>query len=124
MESPSTLSAKKSIRLLIHDGSNLASQIQNVVDENIELEKVIRPIIQPVISGEKDKFTGQYLTDIWRYCRLTWSLEYHSIPGRQMPYLIRNAAQPGQPIMGIGSLASPVLQHALATIGLAGPTTL
>ena len=112
-ESPSKLSAKKSIRLLIHDGSNLASQIQNVVDENIELEKVIRPIIQPVISGEKDKFTGQYLTDIWRYCRLTWSLEYHSIPGRQMPYLIRNGAQPGQPIMGIGSLASPVLQHAL-----------
>jgi hypothetical protein len=48
--------------------------------------------------------------DLWRYFRHTWSLEYRSIPGRQVPILIRNQARPGSPVMGIGSLASPVLR--------------
>jgi len=48
--------------------------------------------------------------DIWRYFRHTWSLDYRSIPGRQWPLLIRNAARPMRPIIGIALLASPVMR--------------
>ena len=42
--------------------------------------------------------------------RYTWSLEYRSAPARQLPLLIRNAARPGHPIIGIALLASPVIR--------------
>ena len=113
MENPGPNSSKKSIRHIIHDGSDLAKQIKTVLDGTSEISDIIAPVIQVVDPGQKDKITGHYLTDIWRYCRLTWSLEYQSIPGRQMTFLIRNGAHPQKVIMGIGSLASPVLQHKL-----------
>ncbi|MDC0966381.1 DUF4338 domain-containing protein [Alphaproteobacteria bacterium] len=113
MENPSAGSTRKSIKHLIHDGANLAKQLQTVRNGTKKLTDVINPILQLVSADEKDKATNNYLTDIWRYCRLTWSLEHQSIPGRQMAFLIRNAAQPNNPIMAIGSLASPVLQHKL-----------
>ncbi|MFL5078943.1 MAG: Druantia anti-phage system protein DruA [Microvirga sp.] len=47
---------------------------------------------------------------MWRYFRHTWSLEYRSIPGRQLPILIRNRARPGRPLIGIAMLASPILR--------------
>ena len=113
MESHKDCSEKKSIRELIHDGTDLAKQIQAVLDENLEITDVIRPSLQLVTAGKKDKITGHYLTDVWRYCRLTWSLEYNPVPGRQMTFLIRNDAQKNKPIMAIGSLASPILQHGI-----------
>ena len=113
MENPSVGSVRKSIRHLIHDGADLAKQLQTVRSGDKKLTDIIKPILQLVSADEKDKATNNYLTDIWRYCRLTWSLEHQSIPGRQMAFLIRNAAQPNNPIMAIGSLASPVLQHKL-----------
>ena len=51
--------------------------------------------------------------DIWRYFRHTWSLEYRSIPGRQLPILIRNKARPRSPVIGIGLLASPVMRSSV-----------
>ncbi|MDB2528047.1 DUF4338 domain-containing protein [Alphaproteobacteria bacterium] len=113
MENPGPTSSRKSIRHIIHDGSDLAKQLGPVLDGRSDISDIIAPVIQVVESGQKDKITGHYLTDIWRYCRLTWSLEYQSIPGRQMTFLIRNGAHPKKVIMGIGSLASPVLQHRL-----------
>jgi hypothetical protein len=50
------------------------------------------------------------LIEIWRYFRHTWAHEYRSIPGRQMMVLVRNAARPNRPIMGIAMLASPVMR--------------
>ena len=40
-------------------------------------------------------------------------MEHQSTPGREVPYIIRNSAIKNKPIMGIGCLASPVLQHGL-----------
>ena len=54
--------------------------------------------------------TGLRLIDIWRYFRHTWSLEYRSTPGRQMGLLVRNAALPNRPVIGIAMLASPVVR--------------
>ena len=112
-ESPSKKAKTKSIRNIIHDGEELANQIEKVASDNVEFEAVIKPKLEIVTAGAKDTVTGLPLTDIWRYCRLTWSLEYQSVPGRQMGFLVRNIAHPNKPIMGIGSLASPVLQHSL-----------
>jgi Domain of unknown function (DUF4338) len=50
------------------------------------------------------------LLELWRYFRYTWSLEYRSAPARQLPLLVRNAARPGHPIIGIALLASPVIR--------------
>jgi len=54
--------------------------------------------------------TGLNRVDIWRYFRHTWSLEYRPIPGRQLLLLIRNAARPRRPVIGIALLASPVMR--------------
>src|SRR5262249_32773645 len=58
----------------------------------------------------KCSVTGLNRIDIWRYFRHTWSLEYRPIPGRQLPLLIRNAARPRRPVIGIALLASPVVR--------------
>ncbi len=72
--------------------------------------RIIDPVIEPCIAGKKCEYTGLNLIDIWRYFRHTWSLEYRSIPGRQLPLLVRNAARPNRPIIGIAMLASPVMR--------------
>jgi hypothetical protein len=61
-------------------------------------------------GSTKCAITGLNRIDIWRYFRHTWSLEYRPIPGRQWPLLIRNAARPRRPIIGIALLASPVMR--------------
>lgn len=73
------------------------------------LREAIKPYMQPV-SDERDTFTNLRLIDIWRYCRHTWSLPYNAQPGRQMMYLIRDAAREFHPIIGIGALGNSVIQ--------------
>jgi hypothetical protein len=46
---------------------------------------------------------------IWRYCRLWGTMPYNRGCGRLLRYLLRDAGQPGAPVMGVFSLASPVL---------------
>ena len=99
------------ISMLFHDGIELKKSLDQVCENKIPLNNVIKPILVPALPNERDQVTGLLLTDIWRYCRHTWSLEYKSVPGRQLPFLLRNAAHKDQPIMGIGSLASAVLQN-------------
>src|SRR3546814_14741663 len=71
-----------------------------------------RPVVEVCAAGAKCTETGLTLNDIWRYFRHTWAHEYRPIPGRQMLVLIRNAARPRRPIMGIAMLASPEIGRA------------
>jgi hypothetical protein len=103
-------SGKLPIISLIADGRSLAHDlrhIRNLTDENEKVEKlreVIKPYLQLVVEGEVCKYSGQKLSDIWRYFRYTWATPYEPTPGRTMQYLIRDAARPNHPVMGIASL--------------------
>lgn len=76
------------------------------------LADVVQPYLQ-LATEQVDEHTGLRLLDIWRYCRHTWSLPYHSQPGRRMFYLVRDRARPRHPVMGIAALGSAVVQISL-----------
>lgn len=107
--------ARSSIADVIDDGARLAASLRPFaslppIDAADRLKSVIDPVIEVCDEGAKCSATGLRLIDIWRYFRHTWSLEYRSTPGRQMALLIRNAAQPNRPVIGIAMLASPVVR--------------
>lgn len=100
------------VRDLVDNGEELAHMLQGLgVLSDSEREKALGCMIKPVIEvckpGKKCEYTGLGLQDIWRYFRHTWSLEYRPTPGRTMQILVRNAARPNSPIIGIAALASP-----------------
>ena len=101
----------KSIDTLIDNPKELIeSCIANQSNlDNDSLREVIDPYVQIAPTDVKDDFTNHKLSDIWRYFRLTWSLEYKTNPGRSLPILIRNRARKNHPVIGISMLASPVL---------------
>ena len=104
-----------SIHDLIDNGADLARHFRLLNDLPAdEREAGIAALVDPVIeiceAGVRCADTGLPLIDIWRYFRHTWAHEYRSIPGRQMLLLIRNAARPNRPVMGIAMLASPVMR--------------
>ena len=74
-----------------------------------QLAGLVQPYLQ-LASELPDEHTGLRLLDIWRYCRYTWSLPFQTQPGRRMFYLVRDAARPYHPIMGIAALGSAVVQ--------------
>ena len=73
------------------------------------LRRAVAPYLQRATSA-LDPHTGLRLRDIWRYCRYTWSLPYNTQPGRRLHYLVRDAARPGHPVMGIGALGNSMVQ--------------
>ena len=91
-----------SIRNLIGSSDALIDKIKNGD------EPIVRPYIQ-LISHQKDVYTGYWLSDIWRYFRYTWAIPYKTMPGRNLFYLVRDAAQPFHPIIGIFALGNSVL---------------
>lgn len=110
---------RKSVLDLIDDGKELSeyfSDIQYLSNDKIcsLLEKFIKPEVvvcypeDPYYQDEEHycPYTGLKLKDIWRYFRLTWSIEYKSSFGKSFPILIRNAARPNKPIIGIAQLRS------------------
>lgn len=106
---------KHSIASVIDNGAELERlflKMRRLPQEEQEraASRIIDPVIEPCIAGDRCRYTGLNLIDIWRYFRHTWSLEYRSVPGRQLPLLIRNAARPNQPVIGIAMLASPVMR--------------
>lgn len=111
-----TNNRKKSSALdLVDSGTELADVLQPLSAASPEaalegLRGVIHPQIEVCDDTTRCSETGIRLLDLWRYFRHTWSLEYRSMPGRQVPVLIRNHARRGRPIMGIAMLASPVLR--------------
>lgn len=73
------------------------------------LQNAVQPYLQRA-TDDRDRHTNLRLIDIWRYCRYTWSLPLSPQPGRQMLYLVRDAARPFHPVIGIGALGNSVVQ--------------
>lgn len=92
---------------LYRDLAPLQDQSQEEISE--DLEDVLQPYIQKVERGEKCEYTKLDLMDIWRYFRYTWLTPYNTVPGRNINFLIRNAAEPNNPVMGLATLASPMM---------------
>lgn len=104
----------RSVLELITDGEELFQDLAPLQDQSQEeiaedLEDVVQPYIQKVETGEKCDHTELDLMDIWRYFRYTWLTPYNTVPGRNINFLIRNAAKPKDPVMGIATLASPMM---------------
>lgn len=106
---------RSSILDLIDDGGALAKRLATIAnrpdaERDASLARLIDPVVEICQSGKRCQDTGLPLNDIWRYFRHTWAHEYRPIPGRQLLVLIRNAARPNRPVMGIAMLASPVMR--------------
>ena len=106
---------RRSILDLIDDGEALANELTAIsnrpgAERDAALAELVHPIVEICQPGKRCKDTGLPLNDIWRYFRHTWAHEYRPIPGRQLMVLIRNAARPNRPVMGIAMLASPVMR--------------
>lgn len=93
---------------------DLASLSELERDEIIdELDNLIEPYVQVANKGEKCPHTGLDLMDIWRYFRYTWLTPYNTVPGRNINFLIRDAAREHHPVIGIASLASAMMNLAV-----------
>lgn len=107
-----------SVRSLLVEPAQLAADLGPALAtpagpaRETRLAEVVKPYLQ-LATEQVDEHTGLRLLDIWRYCRHTWSLPYHSQPGRRMFYLVRDRARPRHPIMGIAALGSAVVQISL-----------
>lgn len=104
-----------SVLNLVDDGAALATELARVAAIPMEeresaLASIVRPVIQVATLDSVCEHTGLGLLDVWRYFRHTWSLEYRPTPGRTLWVLIRNAARPYAPVMGIGAIASALPQ--------------
>jgi hypothetical protein len=118
MEEPSSGSRRRSIQTLIADGAELAARLRPALlatgkERIARLAQTIQPYLQ-LLPGEgdpsiQDPFTEISLNDIWRYFRFTWSIPQTPIPGRQMFYLIRDAAHPCHAVIGIAALGNSPL---------------
>jgi hypothetical protein len=104
-----------SIYSLIRDGRDLADSLRATrslpESERVRaLQKVITPYLQFVDNEGLCEHTGLRLQDIWRYFRHTWTNQYTNTPGRSLAFLVRDRAQKFNPIIGIGSIGSPIVQ--------------
>ena len=104
-----------SIFSLMRDGRDLSASLRAVRDTPVPdrlkaLRNIVEPYLQFVAEDAVCEQTGFRLHDIWRYFRHTWSNQYTSTPGRTMAFLVRDRAAPFHPIIGIGALASPIVQ--------------
>lgn len=95
---------------LMRDGSELAARLRAANEET--LPKAIQPYLQFIEGEERCAHTGLMLREIWRYFRHTWATPYRSTPGRSMMILVRDAAAPSHPVMGIAALSSSAAQIA------------
>jgi hypothetical protein len=115
MESPSRQNGQQvDVTDLIVDGEALYEDLHHLQDldqDTIieELDDEVQPYVQLADRGVKDEHTGLDLHDIWRYFRYTWLTPYNSVPGRNINFLIRDAAREHHPVMGIASLASSMM---------------
>jgi hypothetical protein len=108
-----------SVFSLMRDGRELAQQLKLAAEE-LDPKKELKtlsasviPYMQVVDATATCDFTGLKLVDIWRYFRHTWVSSYKSLPGRGMMVLVRDAAAPNHPVMGIAALGSSMAQQTL-----------
>ena len=105
-----------SIRSLFADGTQLAHDLAAAVNQPDDLAQrqairtVLQPYLQLVTPNSRCCHTGLLLHDIWRYMRYTWSIPYNSTPGRNMFYLVRDAARSCHPVIGIAALGNSMVQ--------------
>lgn len=98
------------ISALVADGTELAADLRRVnaitdtSARHAALGEIVQPYLQLVEEGVRCSHTGQLLHDIWRYFRLTWASPPYNTPGRSLFYLVRDAARPYHPVIGIASL--------------------
>ena len=108
-----------SVFSLMRDGRELAAELEGGANESDRTERLrhlrsaIAPYLQMVETGAICEHTGIKLTDIWRYFRHTWVNTYKSMPGRSMMILVRDAAAPNHPVIGIAALGSSMAQQTL-----------
>lgn len=107
-----------SIFSLMRDGRELAERLREAArlqgDGRIRsLRAALDPYLQPVTPNAVCDYTGLLLSDIWRYFRHTWTNHYSSTPGRQVAFLVRDAAAANHPVIGIGAYGSAVVQLAV-----------
>lgn len=114
VERPSRFSSCLPITHLIADGRRLVEQLLPVTNMPRDSRAdALRDVCQPYLqlaTEERDEHTNIRLIDIWRYFRHTWVSRYRSMPGRNLFYLIRDAAQPHHPVMAITALGNAVMQ--------------
>lgn len=113
MERPTASSKRKSVRTLIADGAELQARLRKAreyrADDPARAEalcRAVRPYLQLVDSGLRDDHTGLPLGDVWRYFRYTWSIPQTPIPGRNLLYLVRDAAHYAHAVIGIAALSN------------------
>ncbi len=104
-----------SIYSVMRDGRELAESLRSARalqgDERIRaLRDAIDPYLEFVDEATRCKHTGLRLQDIWRYFRYTWTNQYTATPGRSMAFMVRDRAREYHPVIGIGSLGSPIVQ--------------
>jgi hypothetical protein len=101
-----------SIFSLMRDGRELTAKCEVIRQaatdhERLELASAaVKPYVQFIRGEERCSWTGFRLVDIWRYFRHTWANPYKSVPGRSMMVLVRDAAAPCHPVIGIADLSS------------------
>ncbi len=115
LERPARGAGRSPITDLIADGRRLAGQLA-LAQEHERAERpgilieICRPYLQLVEPGLRDEYTNLRLSDIWRYFRHMWATRYRSTPGRNLYYLVRDAAQASHPIIAIAALGNAVMQ--------------
>ena len=106
--------ARRSVFTLMRDGVELAAALraarQLSGEERLRaLQGAVDPYLQ-VVTDERCARTGLKLQDIWRYFRHTWSNQYMTTPGRTLGLLVRDAARPSHPVIGIAAIGSSIMQ--------------
>lgn len=104
-----------SVLSLVASGEQLAQDLRSVARlvggaREEALSRVVQPYLQLAADDAECELTGFRLIDLWRYVRYYWSLPYFSTPGRNLFYLIRDAARDFHPIIGIAALGNSMVQ--------------
>jgi Domain of unknown function (DUF4338) len=115
MERPRRFGGRElSVLDLVADGEELARSLRaaqrNRESARVEaFEQVVQPYMQLIRGEARCDQSGYRLIDIWRFFRYTWSLPYFSTPGRNLFYLIRDAARAMHPVIGIAALGNSIV---------------
>lgn len=115
LEHPPRSGRLRSVVNVIGDGPAIAARLRQVAAlpraaRAEALCAVCRPYVEVATMDDRDEATRHPRFHLWRYFRHTWASRYRRPPGRHVAFLVRDAAQPGHPVMAITALCSTVLQ--------------
>lgn len=96
---------------MIGDGPAIAASLREVAAlpraaRAEALRAACRPYVEVATMDDRDEATRHPRFHLWRYFRHTWASRYRRPPGRHVAFLVRDAAQPGHPVMAITALCS------------------